>query len=452
MKDKVFIGWSGSNEAALKIKKILETEYNYVCCIGGNSDNSSNYASVGDTVIQQIKSCNQAIMIFQNKADGSISNNLFFELGYVFSSYGAKKVHCVKKGNEAIVLPSDFDNSFVEPVSAESEDVFIEGVVKYFLGRQKMSIDVNKMKLINNRYRIHDMLQSHYSEVGSRCSDYELAQYVLFYMQAAEMFGDQEEVDRELREFKKNHYHELSSELELAIDIALNFFELAMAVRIADGGRIYIDESTYFKFISTAKEILEDIKDDTAGTFDEWARVFASEHITWAHNLYCGNTDDVDDEIREIIYNKTLEAADVCMNYIDILEKSTSSNENNDSSGLILILKSYLYRNIYIAKKFLKHDDVLEWMEKAKKERKTLLRNFDKGSLDSKLYENFRFEYYLAVAEWLKERGDQVDAFEKKMQLKEINGYLKDIKEEDDTNVYIRRIGDFYQELESSKK
>lgn len=450
MKDKIFIGWSGSNQAALKIKKILETEYNYICCIGGNSDNSSNYASVGDTVIQQIKSCNQAIMIFQNKADGSISNNLFFELGYVFSSYGAKKVHCVKKGNEPIVLPSDFDNSFVEPVSAESEDEFIDGVIKYFLGRQKMSIDVNKMMLINNRYRIHDIIQSHYSEVGSRCSDYELAQYVLFYMQAAEMFNDRENVGRELQEFKKNHYHELSSELELSIDIALNFFDLAAAVRIAEGGRIYVDESTYFKFISTAREILADIKDDDAGTFDEWARVFTSEHMTWAHNLYCGNIEEVDEEMREAVYNKTLEDADACMNYIDILEKSTPSKENNDGAGLILVLKSYLYRNIYIAKKYLKHEDLLEWMDKAKKERKTLLRNFDKGSLDSKLYDNFRFEYYLAVAEWLKEKGEVIDKFEKKMQLKEINGYLKDIKEEDGVNIYINRIGEFCQEIEKA--
>lgn len=450
MKDKIFIGWSGSNQAALKIKKILETEYNYICCIGGNSDNSSNYASVGDTVIQQIKSCNQAIMIFQNKADGSISNNLFFELGYVFSSYGAKKVHCVKKGNEPIVLPSDFDNSFVEPVSAESEDEFIDGVIKYFLGRQKMSIDVNKMMLINNRYRIHDIIQSHYSEVGSRCSDYELAQYVLFYMQAAEMFNDRENVERELQEFKKNHYHELSSELELSIDIALNFFELAAAVRIAEGGRIYVDESAYFKFISTAREILADIKDDDAGTFDEWARVFTSEHMTWAHNLYCGNIEEVDEEMREAVYNKTLEDADACMKFIDILEKSTPSKENNDGAGLILVLKSYLYRNIYIAKKYLKHEDLLEWMDKAKKERKTLLRNFDKGSLDSKLYDNFRFEYYLAVAEWLKERGEAIDKFEKKMQLKEINGYLKDIKEEDGVNIYIKRIGEFCQEIENA--
>ena len=78
MKDRVFIAWSGSNEEAKKVKRILENTYNYVCCIGGNADNSSQFASVGDTVIQQMKTCNQAIIIFQNRADGAVSNNLFF--------------------------------------------------------------------------------------------------------------------------------------------------------------------------------------------------------------------------------------------------------------------------------------------------------------------------------------------------------------------------------------
>ena len=64
MKDQIFIGWSGTNNVALEIKKRLEAK-NYRCYIGGNADNSSQFSSVGDTVIQQIKNCNQAIMIFQ---------------------------------------------------------------------------------------------------------------------------------------------------------------------------------------------------------------------------------------------------------------------------------------------------------------------------------------------------------------------------------------------------
>ena len=142
MKDNIFIGWSGSSDIAVAVKKELESKYNYRCFIGGNADNSSSFASVGDTVIRQIKSCNQAIIIFQNRSDGAVSNNLFFELGFVLASYGQPKVHCVKRETERIVLPSDFDNSFVEAVS---DDDFVGGIIKYFIDRQKLSVNTNKI-------------------------------------------------------------------------------------------------------------------------------------------------------------------------------------------------------------------------------------------------------------------------------------------------------------------
>ena len=113
MKDKIFIIWSGTNQVAQKVKNILENEYNYICYVGGNYNNDSQMVSIGDTVIRQMKSCNQAIVIFQNKDTGVISNNLFYELGYVSSEYGMKKVHCVRKMHDNILSPSDFDNSFV---------------------------------------------------------------------------------------------------------------------------------------------------------------------------------------------------------------------------------------------------------------------------------------------------------------------------------------------------
>ena len=180
MKDRVFIAWSGTSELALRVKHILENRCNYKCFIGGNGTNDSNFASVGDTVLQQIKSCNQAIIIFQKRGDGLISNNLFFELGYALASYGLTKVHCVKLANEDLMLPSDFDNSFVEPIDDTDTDTLVEGIVNYFLARQKLSVNTNKMYLINNRYLIKEYIKRHFSEQGSKCSDYELVQYLLF--------------------------------------------------------------------------------------------------------------------------------------------------------------------------------------------------------------------------------------------------------------------------------
>ena len=449
MRDKVFIAWSGNDVMALRVKRILQDEYNYICYIGGNSDNNSSSGPIGDTVIQQIKTCNQGIVIFQNKANGSISNNLFFELGYVFAKYGPKKTHCVRRKNESVVLPSDFDNAFVEPLDDKDDETFARAIVNYFLARQKMSIDINKMRIINNRYRVHDMIQSHYSENGSRCSDYELAQYILFYQQAAQMFGDEKDVYQEISDFKRTHHFEFSSELAISVNICLTFFELLLNVRHGQGDP-YIDAHTYKVYADACDDFLENIIKDDAGTFDEWANVFVSQQLTYAILLFAGNPDN-DDEMRELLYEKCIVACQKSLKHIEILEKSTPCVENNDEVGLVSLFKSYLFRNTYVSYKKLGNDEYNHWLKLSMKERKSLLRNFSQGSIDSKLYANFEMEYYLALAEYLlfSEAGE-IDRFEQKMCLGEIKRYLAEVEKEDNGNFYVDQIGMYFNELKNA--
>lgn len=453
MKDKVFIGWSGSNEVATKVKAILENEYNYICFIGGNADNNSKFASIGDTVIQQIKTCNQAIIVFQNREDGSVSNNLFFELGYVFSSYGAKKVHCVRKATEQVVLPSDFDNSFVEPINCSSVDDFAKGIIEYFISRQKMSVDQNKMHLINNRYQIHNIIQLHYSEYGSKCSDYELAQYIIFYMQAAHMFGDSKKVESELKEFKRMHHHEFSSELALAVNLSLSFFAMCDNIKTtSDSGKTYITGETFGRFRDDYEDYFDCVEDDDSGTFDEWAKVFLSEHLTYAYMLFAEN-DDHSPEMKKSLYTKCIREVDKAMNYIEVLENSTPCKENNDSIGLVSLIKSYLYRNMFVCMQYLGDSQSLKWLEMARKERKALKRNFDNGIIDSKLYANFKMEYYLILSECLlyaEELG--IDEYDKQIYLEEISSYLQSETEEDGSSVYVDRIEFYFRRLKDPEE
>lgn len=78
-----------------------------------------------------------------------------------------------------------------------------------------------------------------------------------------------------------------------------------------------------------------------------------------------------------------------------------------------------------------------------------MLVNFGQGSIDSKLYENFRMEYYLALTEYLM-CADRIgiDRFDLKMYLDDVNGYLESVSAaEDENNVYIDRIGDYYKKM-----
>ncbi len=441
MKDQIFIGWSGSNEAAVKVKRLLEAG-NYKCTIGGNADNNSQFSSVGDTVIQQIRNCNQAIMIFKNRADGQVSNNLFFELGYVLAMYGQPKVHCVRRADETVVLPSDFDNSFVEPIACgESDDEFAENILAYFTARQKMSINTNKMVLINNRYKMHDYIQRHFSEQGSGCSDYELAQYMLFYVQAAHMFGDERKVLQEITRFKNSYHSYFSEELAVAVNMGIAFFEMVLSIKQSPSGDVYLERADFRKFRDRYNEYGEDIVDDDTGTFDEWARVFIAEHLTYAYILYATNP-DLDADGRRKNTERGKACAERTIAALRTLDKTAHVRDNNDHRGIVSLLYAYVYRNLFLLERELGDEGAaLVWLEKTKKERTALKNNFESGSIDTQLYENFAMEYYLSLIEYLNYADklgldeDDVEDYEA-----EIAAYVADSRKQSAHSRYVDRI------------
>ena len=446
MRDKVFLIWSGNNTIALKIKQILEDEYNYICCVGGNVNNDSVMFTMGDTVVRQMKTCNQAIVIFQNKNDTGISNNLFFELGYVSSRYGMKKVHCVKRKDDMIVLPSDFDNSFVKSIEAADDDTYAREVVSYFLSRQKLSVDTNKMYLINNRYLIHEMIQLHYSEIGSKCSDYELAQYILFYMQAGVMFQDDEKILDELRDFKRRNGSEFSDELTKSVNLSIALLEVQTRL-ISENGIVYLSEDAFRNYYNHCKDIIDGIKDDEMGTFDEWAKVIASENLAYACSLSACNP-NLPEQTKNYLFNKVIEYGNRCVAFISNLEQVTPCKENNDGVGLISVFKAYIYRHIFVACKNVHSDEAEKWLKLSLKERKSLLINFDRNSIDTMIYSNFEMEYYLNLMEYIEYMGkDRIDEFDYIMYLSDIDAFISKYDSQNHVHAYIKKISEQRKQL-----
>ncbi len=438
LKDKIFLIWSGSNTIALKIKKILETEHNYLCFVGGSHENNSQMFSVGDTVVKEMNTCNQSIVLFQNKENGAVSSNLFFELGYVSAKYGMKKVHCVKRKNDNITLPSDFDNSFVEGLDGADDDEYANNIVEYFLHRQKLSVDENKMYLINNRYIIHEMLQMHYSSSGSKCSDYELAQYVLFYMQASVMFQDEHKVLDELREFKRQHFNEFSDELSKSVNLSIGLLEVQTELK-NKGEAVYLSDESFRKYFYSCKDLLEEIQDDSAGLFDEWAKAITAENLAYACSLYALNP-DLNAGTREFLLKKTIHYGNRCLEYLDVLGKLKISIENNDVYGIISVFKAYIYRHLFIASKEVDTENAGKWLTLSLKERKSLLKNFDLNSTDTKIYSNFEMEYYLNLVEYLDYVDkSEIDEFDYMMYLNDLDCYISKI-DKSDVHAFVNKI------------
>lgn len=451
MKDRIFIAWSGTSDIAFKVKQVLENRCNYKCFIGGNGTNDSNYASVGDTVLQQIKSCNQAIVIFQTRKDGFISNNLFFELGYALSSYGQTKVHCVKLANEKLSLPSDFDNSFVEPIDDSNPEVLVNGIVDYFLARQKLSVNTNKMYLINNRYLIKEFIKRHFSEQGSKCSDYELAQYLLFYAQAASMFNDVNAVRNELQLFKHAYQYNFSAELSISVDLCLTYFELYSGIEINSNNSMFIDKATYRKVKEKFESIELDIVDDDTGIFDEWARVFACDYMVFATDLYLGNP-ELSEERKIRVANKTIALADECISRIETLQSVAPIMENNDHIGILSLLKSYIYEHKFIAYDYLGSDEAVEWLKKTKREKSALRKHFDYGMIDSHLSENLDMEYNLTLIKYLA-CSDRLHLDEEEIEecVEEIGDFLARTQSKTSNNKFMEKISNAYKHYLHSK-
>ena len=447
MKDRIFIAWSGNNNVALQVKHVLENRCNYKCTIGGNSENDSQMSSIGDTVIQQIKNSNQAIIIFQNRADGQVSNNLFFELGYTLSSYGVAKIHCVRRASEQITLPSDFDSAFVEAIDDSDEEKFVGGIVRYFLNRQKLSVNTNKMYLIDNRYIIKGYMQSHFSEQGSKCSDYELAQYLLFYMQAANMFGDVKKVQDEIIAFKAKNQHSFSTELAFAVNISLAYFELVLNIKNGDNGVLYIDKVAYHKFKERYEALSQDIDDDPDDIFEIWAKMYICNHINYGNSLYT-NCPELTEERRKKIALRTCNWADKCIFYVDKLKKNAQIIENNDHIGILSFMLAYIYRNKFLAERILGNPDFLKWLELTRKERLSLKKHFEFGSIDTHLSANIDMEYYLNLIEYLSFADElALDEDDIEVYLEEIKEYLDREKKATDQSKYIERISFIYNKL-----
>jgi len=191
--------------------------------------------------------------------------------------------------------------------------------------------------------------------------------------------------------------------------------------------------------------------DDDAGTFDEWARVIVTQQLNYVQMLFAQN-DENDEEMSDLLFEKCINMGKKAFECIKVLEQSTPCKENNDSVGIVSLIKAYLYRNMFVCYKHFNDPEYARYLELTKKERKSLLRNFDKGTIDSKIHENFRMEYYLTLSEYLmcKELVKE-DRFEVKMYLEEIKNYLKESLAADDSNIYISRINDYYNIIKDNK-
>ncbi len=284
-----------------------------------------------------------------------------------------------------------------------------------------------------------------------KCSDYELAQYVLFYMLASQMFHDAGRILDELERFKIRHFSSFSKELSLSLEFSIAMLSMVVSIVNKDG-KIYIDYDVYSSFEDTCSHIISCTREDDVGDFYTWINMFVYEAWNYASFLISQNPSEVNGEERLEYLVLSVQTGKKALEYADFLEATDIVRNNHDADGVLALIRSYVSRNLFLAysdSEFIESNgidtsveqyDYAWWLEQAKNLRFDMMNNY-KGVLDTKLYDHFRIEYYLTVCEYLKCASGKLDAIKRKRYKHGIETFLKEIRQQQrDDNVYIDKI------------
>lgn len=401
MKGRIFIAWSGKNELALQVKKQLETK-DYIGVVGGE-EKAANGLFVGDSILDQINHCNQAIFIVQKKDDGTISNNLMFEFGYSLARFSHNKIHIfyidIDPNDQKI--PSDLKGIWADfYMTAECENV-VDDIVQRFLSAQKHIIPGNKMAIVDDYYSIKSMLQR-YAD-SPQCSEYELAQYILFYAQAAYMFNNEKESLDCLKELSKNLTNP-GEEVSLALSLAICNIDFFLNAH-KNGDVLYLEKSYFSTLNRRFKDMDEAVSEWEADDFTRWVRVLLYDILNYSRILYACNP-EVDQARRDMLLNDSMNYANECLRICDELLESPSNRH------FVELFKAYMYRNLATAQRMLGMDKKLvrDNTFMSCKMRTGLWDYYNEVKrISSKLLDSFEMEYYLAKSENLEYIDDPIE-------------------------------------------
>lgn len=440
MNGNIFIGWCGSNRLAIEVSKVL-TKNQFKCIIGGKYEDPTN-VYIGGTILEQLKSCNQALFIVQKNDSGSISNNVIFEIGFQLSKFDNQVKHLhlfyldIDPKDKSI--PSDLLGAWANHINTNGLDVseIVSIITESFLKEQKLQLVQNKMELINNWHYLNNIVMSHFD--SPTCSDFEMAQYLLFYSVSSGFINIFPQMKECITLLKKN-VDEKSEELYHASKLATIIHEFGMSIKKKDN-ICYLDDSAYVDASDSLKKELEWADSYSADNFKKdsdfiiWFEMIARQRQGYVSMMYVNNpelsTDEIDEGYREaILYSE--QTVVLC----DRLREMDSKNNRELST----LYRSFAERNLSIAYGYFEEQDKERYYKYQSFEDKRFLREYSKDLvLDIRIADSFERGYFLAMAEILKYETDARKIRIYKKEIEAYTNYMLTIR--DTSNQYVNRI------------
>jgi len=425
MKGKVFIGWctvnnkDSKNELAIEVKRQLE-KMDYIGIVGGESKTSAGL-HVGEAVLHELAQCNQAIFIMQKKESGLLSNNVMFELGYALAKFNSNKIHVfyIDISSDDETIPSDIKGIWANYFHSEDHPDMASDIVDEYVSNQKTIIPDDKMKVIDSYYKLKDEIDSYTKE--PRDSEYEFAQKILMFSQAAYMFdGINDSIDR-VKKFI-NDVKNPTEELEYASMFAIHYMQVINSI-VKDGTVLYLKHEDFRNFKRRLRDMAEGVEKWPDDDFSQWFRVLLYDTINYIYVLYA-STPDMDTEKKEKNLQSSIDFANRCLDLCDKLDSGDYAKENKYT---VKLYRAYMYRNLHTIYSALNLDKDLaaEYLRLSFEARKDIKVHYEVNAINTRLFDAFEMEYFLALSESLPYIDDEDDLDEYKEDCEE---YIKRIR------------------------
>ena len=444
MKEKIFIAWSGNNKIAKAVEKRL-SDHNYMPIVGGDGTIRPDSMFVGQSIINQMNKCSQAIFVITKKdaieaTGGVISNNLFFELGYVVSRLNNSKIYIfyVNIDENDPLIPSDLKGVWAKHLKLEGENIdpAAEQIVAYFLSHQRKTVPEDKMDIVLRWYNYKKLIKNYVEDPMH--SNFEMAQYILFYIQAAFFFEDYHESLYLLERLKSNSSL-FSYELSCAIDCAtliLRFYQRIETCKLTP-----IDFDALIDNLTSSLSKSENMKDSE---FKMWYEALHYENMGFAYYLFIINEDTPLKQRLELIDDMMSVCTEALARCTE-LETTSNTETNLDGIGANLstnyyfavLYKAYIYRQISIAYQLSRTHgaDLCEEYTaigeastmRSFEMRRILFEKYDTPQVTQLIKNNFEMEYYVAMAETI-QHGAVKDEKEIKRKCRLLRSYVDKVK------------------------
>ncbi len=426
---KVFIAWSGNNEIAKQIKAHIDEKTGYEAIVGGNLyGHDSIY--VGGTIIEQMKKCDQAILLIQkNPRINAISPNLMFEWGYLLAKLNIKKIHnyFIDISPNDPALPSDLHGVWAHSIFTDgrTEGEIASELADKFFGSQNNTLTENKMMLIINRDETRKKILSHL--VDPICSNYEMAQYILCYIYSSNIYIEtRQEALSDMQSFldRLDDSGFQSAELVLASRLAVTSIKFFLDIKYVTDEQ-YIKFEKFYKHREKFEDLFDRIDDLPESELKNWLLAFVYNFLSYLYLLIV-NSDEIDDDVMP-----DDKKADYCYRLYDISEKAANlcntieGQAPNVNRQLCTLLRGYMYRDMFCALNCLERIESLEIVPRSEdkesrrkkilnclelsfKERKKLYDEYSLKNINSTFINNIEMEYFLGLAELQLYESDDV--------------------------------------------